>query len=143
MKARSNLFWIVLFGGLATLTLGTLAIGLEEVDVTLDQVPDAVRQTILREAAGATITEIERETRNGKTTYEAEFMSNGREIEIKIAPDGTVLKRETERSNNNNDLTLDRFPAPARESLQRVARGATITSVEREMEHGVMVYEAS
>ncbi len=59
--------------------------------VTLDQVPAAVKATILKEAAGAKVKEIERETKDGQTVYEAEFLRDGREIEIAIAPDGTLL----------------------------------------------------
>ncbi|MHC4089157.1 MAG: PepSY domain-containing protein, partial [Planctomycetota bacterium] len=61
-----------------------------EEEVSLEQVPAAVKATILRESAGGKITEIERETKNGKTSYEAEFLRDGQEIEIKIAPDGTL-----------------------------------------------------
>jgi len=67
-----------------------------EKEVTIDQVPDAVRETILREAAGNTIEEIEEETENGVVTYEAEWHEDGKEIEIKVAADGTLLEREVE-----------------------------------------------
>ena len=74
-----------------------------EVDVTLDQVPDAVKATILKEAAGNKIEEIERETRNGRTVYEAEWKVGGKEIEINVAPDGTLLKKETEDDDDEDD----------------------------------------
>ena len=67
-----------------------------EVDVTLDQVPAAVKATILKEAAGHQIEEIERETRGGQAVYEAEWKTGGKEIEIKVAPDGTLLAKEVE-----------------------------------------------
>jgi uncharacterized membrane protein YkoI len=74
-----------------------------EVDVTLDQVPDAVRATILKEAAGHKIEEIERETRGGRTVYEAEWEVGGKEIEIKVAPDGTLLAKDVEDDDDDDD----------------------------------------
>ncbi len=111
----------------------------QEEAVTLDQVPDPVKATILTESAGGRITEIERETRNGNVVYEAEFVRDGQEIEIRIAPDGTVLGREVERPR----LTLESIPAPAREALLRLANGARIVGLERGRAHGATVYEAA
>ena len=113
-----------------------------EEEIALEQVPAAVRETILKEAAGAKITEVERETMNGKTVYEAEFLRNGQEIEIKIAPDGTVLSREIEgEDDDEDDLTIDQVPELARAALLKLAGGAKIIKVEREREQGVLVYE--
>lgn len=123
--------------------LAARAGGGHEEDVTLEQVPAAVKATILKESAGAKITEIERETKNGKVTYEAEFLRDGKEIEIKIAPDGTLLGREIEdEDDDEDDLTIDQVPAQARQALLKLAAGAKITKVEREREHGVLVFEA-
>ena len=111
--------------------------------MTLDQVPAAVKATILKESAGGKITEIERETTNGKTIYEAEFILDGDEIEITIAPDGTLLGREVEHEGDDeDDLTIGEVPEPARGALVKLAGGAKIIKAEREKEHGVLVYEA-
>jgi uncharacterized membrane protein YkoI len=70
--------------------------GKTEEKVTIDQVPAAVKATILKEAGDHKITEIEKETRDGKTIYEAEWIADGKEVEIKVAEDGTLLGKETE-----------------------------------------------
>ncbi len=132
--------------GLAVIGMATLVAWAEdkqEEEVTLNQVPAAVKATILKESAGGKITEIERETSNGKTVYEAEFLLGGKEIEIKIAPDGTLLGREVEdEGDDEDDLTIDQVPGPARAALLRLAGGAKIVKAERENEDGVLVYEA-
>ncbi len=136
--------------GLA-LVVGVAVTGLangdeDEEKVSIDQVPAAVKATILKEAGGATIKEIERETKNGKTAYEAEWVADGKEIEIKVAPDGALLKREVEEEDDDDGdeekIPLDQVPVKAREALLKHARGATITEVEREKERGVVLYEA-
>ena len=143
MTARSVFVAMIGLGVCGVLTLGALPDDRHEEEVTLDQVPAAVKATILKEAAGAKVTEIERETKNGTTVYEAEFVLNGREIEIKIAPDGTLLGRETEdEDDDDDDLTIDQVPAQARAALRKLAGDAKIVKVERERANGVLVYEA-
>lgn len=77
--------------------------GEDEQKVSLDQVPEAVKATILAEAKGATVKEIERETKNGQTVYEAEWVENGQEVEIKVASDGTLVKREVDQDDDADD----------------------------------------
>lgn len=73
----------------------------DEQAVSIDQVPAAVKATILAEAKDAPIKKIEQETKNGQTAYEAEWIANGQEIEIKVGSDGKVLKRETEAAGDD------------------------------------------
>ncbi|MBE3098176.1 MAG: hypothetical protein IMZ44_13750 [Planctomycetes bacterium] len=74
----------------------------DEVELTIDQCPDKVRDTILAEAAGNQIKEIEAETEHGETVYEAEWIADGKEIEIKVAADGTLLKKEIEDADDDD-----------------------------------------
>jgi len=77
--------------------------GERERDVTIDEVPEAVRATILQEAGDNEIEEIEEETKNGVTTYEAEWHEGGVEVEIKVAADGTLLKKEIEDDDDDDN----------------------------------------
>lgn len=143
MRSSTIVSLVIGLGVVGGMAFAARAGNAQEEEVTLDQVPAAVKATILREAAGAEITEIEREVRNGKTVYEAEFLQGGQAIEIKVAPDGTVLAREVEdEDDNEDDITFDQIPAPARMALQQLAGGAKILKAEREKEHGALVYEA-
>jgi uncharacterized membrane protein YkoI len=69
------------------------AIALADVDIPLEQLPEAVRQTALREVKGGTITDIEQETEGGATVYEVEFIDQNIKYELDIAADGTLLRR--------------------------------------------------
>jgi len=62
--------------------------------IAIEAAPAAVREAILKEAQGAAITELERKRKGGKPVYAAEFFAGGKEIEIWIAEDGTVISRE-------------------------------------------------
>ena len=77
--------------------------GEQEREVTIDEVPAAVRDTILAEAGDNKIEEIEEETENGVVTYEAEWHEGGKEVEIKVAADGTLLKKEIDDDDDDAD----------------------------------------
>lgn len=142
MKKSNVLLPLIGLGVVGIMTFVALAVDREET-VSLDQLPPAVKATIPKEAAGAEITEIERETKNGKTVYEAEFLRDGREIEVKVGPDGTLLGREVEHEDDDeDDITVDQIPGPARKALQQLAEDAKLLKAESEKENGVLVYEA-
>ena len=75
----------------------------QEVKITLEQVPEAVRTVILAAAGSAAIEEIEAETENGKTTYEAEWVAGGKEAKLKVAADGTVLKTKVKAGKHKEE----------------------------------------
>jgi hypothetical protein len=58
------------------------------------QVPAAVQATLQREAGGAAITTVDKESKDGKTVYEADAPINGKNYEIVVAEDGTLLKKK-------------------------------------------------
>lgn len=63
-------------------------------DVTLDQLPAAVRATVQREVGGGQISEIEKDVKRGKTVYEVEYFAEQKKWELEIAEDGTLLDRK-------------------------------------------------
>jgi hypothetical protein len=65
-------------------------------DVSLSEVPQAVRTLIERETKGFEIDDIERDRDDGKTVYEVDAESDSGEMKLKIAADGTLLELEQE-----------------------------------------------
>ena len=88
----------VLFAGLVVTVAGCNTSHSEreenEVEVTLDQVPQPVRDTINRESGGAPVGKIEREQEKGKTVYEAKITKGTKTTEVKIDESGKVVGRE-------------------------------------------------
>ena len=124
-----------------------------EVEISLDDVPAAVKATILKAAGGAKITEVEKETANGVTTYEAEFVADGKEVEITVGADGKLLKKEAEDDDDGDDVdddddedeeevSIDQVPAAVKATILREAKGAAIKEIEKETKDGKTVYEA-
>ena len=75
----------------------------DEQTMSLSQVPDAVRTTIEQQSAGAEIQEIELEDEDGKQIYEVEVIRDGKEVEFKVAPDGTFLGYEEEDDDDDDE----------------------------------------
>ena len=87
MAHRTWAAWIV--GGCLALSGTALA----DVELTLEELPEPVRQTVVREVKNGTITEIERDDDKSGTVYEVEFREDAVKYEIDVAPDGALLRR--------------------------------------------------
>jgi uncharacterized membrane protein YkoI len=65
-----------------------------EVKITLDQAPAPVQATLQAQTSGGRITDLDKETDDGKTIYEADATIGDKAYEIKVAEDGTLLKKK-------------------------------------------------
>jgi hypothetical protein len=66
----------------------------KEIPVTMDQLPAPVKTTIVREAEGGTIGDVDQETKHDKLVYEADATIGGAPYEIKVSDDGTLLSKK-------------------------------------------------
>src|SRR5688572_31717239 len=78
--------------------------GGKEEKVKLSDCPEAVQKTIKDNANGGKIVEIEKETsKDGTVTYEAEVKTaNGKELEIVVGADGSLIKVESEDDDDDD-----------------------------------------
>ena len=67
-----------------------------ENEVSIGDLPTAVRATLDRETRGGRVTEVDKETGSGRVVYSADAMVDGQEWEIDIAEDGTLLSKAPE-----------------------------------------------
>jgi len=99
MKRRHAALVIVLVGAGLALCIGAVATQQfveGEKDVSMAEVPQAVRAALLAQAQGGTLGEIEMENENGQAVYEANVTIDGKEVEVKVAANGTVLGKEAD-----------------------------------------------
>ena len=123
MVKRCVCFTLISAGLLATGAATGLA--WDEEEVSLDQVPAKVRATLLKLAGDAKITEVERETEGGITTYEAEWEVNGLEIEVELTASGEVIEIEKEVASADvpaavRALATKKFPGGAKIEYERI-----------------------
>lgn len=125
---------------------------------TEKEVPDVVKKTILEQAGNGTIGEIEMETTDGRTVYEAEVTIDGQEVDILVAPDGTLLGKEIEDDDEDDDdegddddddddededeeeVSLDDVPEAVKAAAKGAVEGIALTEAEVEEEDGQTVY---
>lgn len=141
----------ILLNSLIALSLSSFAFADE--DVSLDQCPPAVRETIQKHLRNGKIDEIERKHVGDRSIYIAEVELPGRrddnDLEIHVAEDGKLLKLI-------EDIDLKDVPAPVRDTLRgfggkiddidRVESGGQVTyhaEIDRENDHDLDVVVAS
>ena len=81
--------------------------GEKETPVTMDQLPDGVKATLMKEAGSGKIEEIEKMTVRGKTVYEADVVADGKKWEITVREDGQLLKKELDEEADAEDDRQD------------------------------------
>src|SRR5262245_15711405 len=78
-----------------------------EQKIALTDMPAAVQKTIQDNLGGGTITETAKETKEGKTVYQAHIKkSGGEEVEIKVAENGKLL----DVGKDDDQLSKDYYP---------------------------------
>ena len=92
---KSSLIALSLLAAVLVAPLGCASAEKEENEVvmTLDQVPPAVREGLTREAGGAAIDKVDKEMANGNVLYEVDVMQNGKNWEIKVDGSGNLVSK--------------------------------------------------
>jgi uncharacterized membrane protein YkoI len=116
--------------------------------IPLEELPPAVRETIKKEAAGRPIVDVDREIWQGRTVFEVEFKATGRNPQIHVAEDGTVVKDERRRGELATNLRnmfmgtqLEDTPPAVQETVRRERRQGAINDIDIERRSGRRVYE--
>ena len=72
--------------------------------VSMEQVPAPVKATIEKEAKGAGVADVTKESKNGKMYYEAQIKQKGLDRYVQVAPDGKVIKRLSSKEEAKEEL---------------------------------------
>ncbi len=75
----------------------------DDEEVSIGEVPRAVKITILKHAAGGEIEEIECEDECGKFIFEVGVSIGGKEVELKVNAKGKLVSKEIEDDDNEDD----------------------------------------
>jgi hypothetical protein len=97
-----------ILGGLGVLIVALTMVapaGAKEQKVKLEDCPAAVQKTIKENANGGKIVEVEKDVaKDGTVSYEAEIKTaDGKERDIVVAADGTLIKIEDEDEDDDED----------------------------------------
>lgn len=120
------------------------AIAVFDAKAALEDLPAAVQQTIRNEARGREIADIDRETSEGRTVYEVEFRAEGRNPQLHVAEDGSIVHGEKSRRSLRDfflGTQLADTPAAVQAAVRREAAGRRINDIDVERRTGRVVYE--
>jgi uncharacterized membrane protein YkoI len=92
--------------------------------------PAAVKTAIESLYPQAVIEEAEAEE-EGLKVYEVELKQKGKEFEVTIGPNGTIVEVESK-------LTMEDLPAAVAEAIAKAAAGASVKQVEQEVTYAVV-----
>ena len=67
-----------------------------EIKMTFDQIPVAAQQGLMKAAGGAPVTTVDKESRDGKTVYEADVKSGGKNWEIIVDENGNLISKKVD-----------------------------------------------
>jgi uncharacterized membrane protein YkoI len=71
-----------------------------ETKIKFSEAPEAVQNTLSEQAGGQKIDSVDKETKDGKTVYEADAVINGTNYEIVVGADGTLIKKAVDKEEN-------------------------------------------
>jgi uncharacterized membrane protein YkoI len=115
--------------------------------VPLTQLPEAVQKAIKAQSQGETLQDVERETRDGRIVYDAEFKREGFNRHVTFASDGSVLADRTLGEAVQDALTpepsiaLSETPAAVQKTVKEQQAGRAIADIDKETWNGQTVYE--
>lgn len=112
-----------------------------EVVIKFADCPAAVQKTLLREAKGAKIEKVDKETDDGKVVYETDVMIDGKNYEITVDAKGLLLAKKLDEEDDEVEVKLADCPAAVQKTLLREADGAKFDKVDKEFKDGHDIYE--
>jgi uncharacterized membrane protein YkoI len=108
--------------------------------VTLEQLPEAVRAALLKQADGATLEKLKIDERGGEKSYSARWTKDSVRNEARVTADGRLLKLKAERRGKDGSVSIDHLPEAVRAAITARLADGKVAEVEQEDEKGVMVY---
>jgi len=113
-------------GAVVALVVGVLFVHSAEARekrVKLDELPAAVKATVLEASQGLKLRDLTREEKNGETFYEAELEVEGHIRDVIIDANGVIVLVEEE-------VAWESVPAAVRAAIEKGAEGGKILHVE-------------
>jgi uncharacterized membrane protein YkoI len=134
-------------------------------DYRLRDLPQAVQKTVREQSGGSEIADIDRETRTGRVLWEVEFEKDGRNTEIHVAEDGTLVQDagiiarttsrvgesstavgtpaagQTGRSALSMGTKWEDLPPVIQQKAMQFGGKEKVADIDRETEDGKVVYE--
>jgi uncharacterized membrane protein YkoI len=113
--------------------------------IPLTEVPASIMNTAKKAVPGIKITGAETEQNDDETIYELKGNADGNDYEIKISPNGKVLKTEIDDEDDDceeaKDIELSAIPIKVKTAVFQKVPGIKLTEAEVKIKSSGTVYE--
>jgi uncharacterized membrane protein YkoI len=109
-----------------------------EVDLPKSKLPEKINKAATEAIPGGKITDIDREIKAGKSTWEIGMDLNGKTMQVKIDDDGKVLSKAEIKTEK---LAVADVPAKISDGVKKEFPGGRITRAEKLTRDSVVTYE--
>jgi uncharacterized membrane protein YkoI len=109
-----------------------------EIDIPKSKVPEKVTKAALEAVPGGKIADIDRDIKDGKSTWELGIEAGGKEFEVKVDDDGKVISKVEVATEK---LKVADLPAAVVDGVKKEWPTAKITTAEKLTKGGVVTYE--
>ncbi len=138
---------LAVFGLVALFAASIGWLAYAEKEVSLSQVPPAVKAAIEKLADGGTIEEIVQEMEEGQTIYEAVIVQNGKKTEYELSSAGELIdeeesENEAEEEEGEKEVKLSEVPEAVQAAFRKAAGANPLLKIEQETDDDVSTYEA-
>jgi uncharacterized membrane protein YkoI len=132
------------------------------VQMQFNELPRAVQETVRAHIGRSKLVDIDRDTWNGATVYQVEYLRNGRHEQLMVGQDGGIVQEPTDQvisssrdrissardqiiSRNRNEgrkLTMTQLPTQVQNTIRAHAGKVEIEDIDTRTENGRIIYDA-
>jgi uncharacterized membrane protein YkoI len=134
MKTNSRYMALALLGSAMLFTARAEKVRIEEVPVDL-------RAKIQAFSGSNRIEDIDRTTRDGKTTYAVAFKENGVHKELLFNEQGELLNQDRTPALDSRKISFEELPEAVKHIVQTRTQGAMVNDIDRRVKDGQITYE--
>jgi uncharacterized membrane protein YkoI len=124
-------------------------------DKALASVPVKVKESLLTESQGHAISDVDRDTIDGRVVYRAKIQRDGKDLKVTVDETGAIVGRndgdvhdeklgrlDRDHAKDHVDLTVNDLPAKAKAALMKEAGAHEVVDIDRDTDSGRTVYKA-
>lgn len=117
-----------------------------------NELPRSVQDTVRAHIGNSRLIDIDRESWNGKPVYEVEFLRNGRQEQLLVAHDGTLVQEPNDQiisrapaspRPESRKLTMNQLPIDVQNTIRAHAGRSQIEDIDMRTDGGENVYQAA
>ena len=121
---------------------GALAFPAFAEKVKFEQLPPDLQEKIRAQVGSAPIEDIDRETKNGKTTYEIAYKKDGQHTETRIEHnDSSTSTATASTALDSRKMRYEELPEVVKRAADARLKGAEVNDVDRQVKNGRTTYE--